>query len=85
LQHQAVAAESDDDIGVRRVMVAVSRNQPRQRLLRFRAGARDKGNPLIWPGRGHEIVKPFRGWLLVYTTLAVVVETINSRAIAVFD
>ena len=48
LQHQAVAAERDDDIGIRRIVIAVKRNQLRQRFLRFRAGARDKGNPVIW-------------------------------------
>src|SRR5271156_1820529 len=63
LQHQAVAAERDHHIRIRWGMITVGRNQLRQGLLRFCAGARDKGNPVIWLGCGHEIVRrPVGGW-----------------------
>ena len=47
LQHQAVAAERDDDVGLGGIAIAVSRGELRQRLLRLDAGARDKGDPVI--------------------------------------
>ena len=55
LQHQAVAAERDHDIGIAGLVIAIERRQLRQRLLGLRAGARDKGDPVISLGAGHGI------------------------------
>jgi hypothetical protein len=47
LQHQSVAAERNQHIGVRGIVIAVNRDQFGQRLLGFGAGARDKGDPVV--------------------------------------
>jgi len=87
LQHQAVATQRDDDIRIRRLVIAVGRNQSRQRFLRFRAGARDEGNPVKSCGCGHGIAKVLSALagqvqaevLVVYTTLAALVEMIANN------
>ena len=53
LQHQAVAAERHHDVGVVRIVIAVSPRQLRQRLLGFRAWARDEGDAVVSLGAGH--------------------------------
>ena len=50
LQHEAVAAERDDDVGGLGIDIAVARDEPSQRLLRLRDRARDEGDPLIARG-----------------------------------
>ena len=45
-QHQAVAAERDDDVGRLRPGVAVAADQPAAGLLRRRRVAGDEGDPL---------------------------------------
>ena len=47
LQHQAVAAERDDDVGLGGGEVAVALDQPRARLLRLRDRARHEGDALV--------------------------------------
>ena len=81
LQHQSVAAERHHDIGVGGIVIAVKPRQLRQRLLGFRAGARDEGDPVISLGRGHGISRAHAGAReigcgakVVYTTWAVLVE-----------
>ena len=46
LQHQAVAAERDNDIGLRRIGIAVAFFKPAIGLTGFRRMARDKGDML---------------------------------------
>ena len=46
VEHEAVAAERDDDVGRVRRRVAVAANEPPQRLLRRRRVAGDKGDAL---------------------------------------
>ena len=46
LQHQSVAAERDDDIGLRGIGIAVAFLKPAIGLTRFRRMARDKGDML---------------------------------------
>ena len=53
LQHQSVAAKRHHDIRLGRVAIAVKLDQRRQRLLGFRHGARDKGDPVISLGAAH--------------------------------
>jgi hypothetical protein len=53
LQHQAVAAERNHDVGIVRIVIAVTPCQLRQRVLGFRARARDKGDAVVLLGRGH--------------------------------
>ena len=48
LQHQAVAAERDDDVGVFRRMVAVHGHELRKRLLGLRTGAGHEGNARVF-------------------------------------
>jgi hypothetical protein len=55
LQHQAVAAERDHDIGLRSGMIAVELRQLLKCLLGFLAGTGDEGDPVIALGRGHGI------------------------------
>ena len=55
LQHQSVAAERHHDVGIGGIVIAVELDQLRQRLLGFRAGARDEGDPVISLGAGHGI------------------------------
>ena len=46
LQHQAVAAECDDDVGLRGIGIAVAFLKPAVGLTRFRRMACDKGDML---------------------------------------
>ena len=46
LQHQAIAAERDDDIGLRRIGIAIALFKPAVGLTRFRRMACDKGDML---------------------------------------
>ena len=80
LQHQSVAAERHQDIGVDGVAIAIEYCQLRKRLLGLHAGARDEGDPFISLRRGHGIASSYRcksgsGCAgVVYTTLAGLVE-----------
>ena len=47
LQHEPVAPERDNDVGVGRVRIAIARCQCGQRGLRLRDRAGDKGDPLV--------------------------------------
>ena len=53
LQHQTVAAERDNDISLVRVVIAVDLHQLLMGSLRFRAVARNEGDPVEALGRGH--------------------------------
>ena len=61
LQHQAVAAERDHDIGVVGIVIAVKSGQLRQRRLRLRACTRNEGDPVISLGAGHRIFRAHIG------------------------
>ena len=54
LQHQAVAAERNDDVSLGWTVIAVGFHQAGERLLRLHTGTRDKGDPLISRGFDHE-------------------------------
>ena len=56
LQHQAVAAERHDDLGVVRLGVAIALGEPRARLLRFGDRACNEGNPRRHGAHGMRVV-----------------------------
>src|SRR4029077_9356511 len=58
LQHQSVAAECYHDVRVRGVAIAVKPGELRQRGLRLRSRARDKGDPLELAG-GRDLLRTF--------------------------
>ena len=58
LQHQAVAAQGNDDVGLVRRLVAIGRGELGEGLLGLIARARHEGNPLIFSRLRHIRISP---------------------------
>ena len=57
LQHEAVAAERNNDVGALGRDISVARPQLRQRLLRLGTRARDESDPLVAGRAGHAFTR----------------------------